>query len=326
MLGQWGQARRYGWQALNMRASQFSGAPVIPLPELGPLPPPPSVQTRERNVIAFSLFGDNSKYCDSAILNVQEQPDIYPHWVCRFYVDGSVPAHVIRRLRQGGAQIVRVEGPAALWPGQMWRFLAIDDPLAHRVLFRDADSVISRREAGAVEQWLSSGKRFHMMRDWGSHTELILAGMWGVVSGSLPSLGQLMERFMSAPLESRQCADQFFLRQYVWPYARASLMQHDSVFGFMGGVPFPDGERTDDFSVGQGSSSFTEKMDLPDGTEITWGVFRLEEQDDGQTRKELVCAYPGIVEQGAVTMHIPKRYAQWMQQGTACLGFRTQTT
>jgi len=122
VLGQWDEARRCGLQALDMRARQFNGEPVIPLPEPGPLPPPPSAQTRERNIIAFSLFGGDSKYCETAVLNAQEQPQIYPHWVCRFYVDGSVPGHVIARLRAGGAQIVLVDGPAAQWPGPMWRF------------------------------------------------------------------------------------------------------------------------------------------------------------------------------------------------------------
>ena len=322
-LGLWPEAGRYGLQALNLRDRQFGGPPAIPLPEPGPMPPLPSAQTRQHNIIAFSLFGGNSRYCESAIVNVQEQPQIYPHWVCRFYVDDSVPAQVIQRLRAGGAQIVPVEGAAAQWPGPMWRLLALDDRQAHRILFRDADSVISPREAHAVDQWLVSGKRFHMMRDWGSNTALILAGMWGVVAGSLPPLEQLMARFMSEPLQSRHFADQDFLRQYVWPYARLSLMQHDSVFGFMDAVPFPDGARPAS-AVGQGASSFTQKMDLPDGTEVTWGVFRLDKQadGDGQPRKTLVCAYPAIVKDKTIMGHIPRRYAQWIKQGTACLGFR----
>jgi hypothetical protein len=277
-------------------------------------------------VSSCSLFGRDSKYCEPAILNVQEQPGIYPQWVCRFYVDGSVPDNVVARLSKGGAQIVPVAGLAVQWPGPMWRLLALQDPLAHRILFRDADSVISRREAGAVEQWIASGKRFHMMRDWASHTELILAGLWSAVAGSLPPLSQLMHRFMNVPLESRHFADQNFLRQYVWPYARASLMQHDSVFGFRGGVPFPDGARPDDFTVGEGSPSFfTVKSDLPDGTEVDWGIFRLEKQAGGQPRKELVCAYPGTVKEGAVTIHVPRRYLQWMEQGAACVGLRANS-
>jgi hypothetical protein len=324
-LRQWDEARHHGLQALNIRARQFSGEPVIPLPDLPPMPPLPSPQTRERNIISFSLFGGDPKYCETAILNVQEQPNVYPHWVCRFYIDDSVPGDVINRLRAGGAQIVPVEGPALQWPGPMWRFLALDDPQAHRILFRDADSLISPREAHAVEQWLTSGKRFHMMRDIGSATDLILAGLWGVVTGSLPPLQELMQRFMSAPIESRHFADQYFLRQYVWPYARTSLMQHDSVFGFMDAVPFPDGARPDDLQgVGysEGAGSFTVASDLPDGTTITWGLFRIEKLDGGQFHKKMVCAYPGIVKNGAVTAHIPTRYARWIEQGTARIAFR----
>jgi len=319
MLAQWEETRRYGLQALNMRAQRFSGDPVIPPPPPGPLPPSPSAHTRERNVISFSLFGGDPKYCEPAILNVQEQPRIYPNWVCRFYVDGSVPESVIARLRAGGGQVVFVDGPAAQWPGPMWRFLALDDAQAHRILFRDADSVISPREAGAVAQWLASGKRFHIMRDWGSHTELMLAGLWGVVGGALPPLEKLMQRFMSAPLESRHFADQYFLRQYVWPYARASLMQHDSLFGFMDAVPFPDGERPDDFHVGyaEGAPYFSMTSNLPEGSEVVWELYLIEKQADGQTREERVCAYPGVVKNGAVDAHVPDRYARRIQAGTA---------
>ncbi|MDR0479585.1 MAG: hypothetical protein LBH31_07260 [Burkholderiaceae bacterium] len=253
-------------------------------------------------------------------MNVQDQPHIYPHWVCRFYVDDSVSESVIHRLREGGAQIVQIEGSAVQWPGPMWRLLALDDPQAHRILFRDADSVISQREAGAIEQWLASGKRFHIMRDNGACTELMQAGLWAVVAGSLPPLDQLIQSFMSKPLQSRHFADQFFLRQYIWPYARASLMQHDSVFGFMDAVPFPDRESQDGFHVGCADSfwSFTFKKNLPDGSKITWGLYQIQKLDNGKTQEKLICAYPGTVKDGGVKVqHIPMRYAQWLEQGTA---------
>jgi hypothetical protein len=318
-LGQWDEARRHGLRALDMRASQSSGEPLIPPPGPGPMPPPPSARTRERNVIAFSLFGRDSRYCEPAILNAREQPHVYPHWICRFYVDGSVPAGVIERLRQAGARIVAVDGAAAQWPGPMWRFLALDDPHLHRVLFRDADSVISRREAAAVERWIDSGKQFHIIRDWGSHTKLIPAGLWGAVGGCLPPLEKLMERFMSAPLESRHFADQYFLRQYVWPYARASLIQHDSVFGFGGGVAFPDGPRPDGFHVGcaEAARYFTFKSDLPNGSDVTWALYRVEKRDGAQNLEELICSYTHTVQDGVVKAYVPDRYRQWLEQGTA---------
>ena len=319
-LGRWDDARRYGLQALNMREQRFGGPPAIPWPDLPPMPPPPGASTRQHNIISFSLFGQQPKYCEAAVLNVREQPRLYPHWICRFYVDDSVPAHVLQRLRQGGAQIMQVQGPAAQWPGPMWRFLALQDPQAQRILFRDADAVISRREAAAVDEWLASGKRFHVMRDWASHCELMQAGMWGVVAGSLPPLEKLMQRFMSAPLESRHYADQYFLRQYVWPYARVNMMQHDSIFGFMDAAPFPGGEmpsKNFHVGVGEGSGSFTAKVNLPDGWDLIWRISLIEKDASGQSREEVVYAYPGVAQNGAVSGNIPARHAQRINQGTA---------
>jgi hypothetical protein len=129
-----------------------------------------------------------------------------------------------------------------------------------------------------------------------------------------------MEHFLRVPLQSQHFADQYFLRQYVWPYARTSIMQHDSVFGFMDAVPFPDGERSEDTHVGDSisSASFTEKCNLPDGTEVTWKLYRIIEKfGDGRARAQLICSYTNTVHDGAVKAHIPQRYARWIQQGTA---------
>jgi hypothetical protein len=160
-----------------------------------------------------------------------------------------------------------------------------------------------------------------MMRDWGSHTELMMAGLWGVVAGSLPPLDELMERFLSAPLQSRHFADQFFLRQYVWPYARTSLMQHDSVFGFMDAAPFPDRDRPAGFHVGGAEDSrfFTFKRDLPDGSEVTWALYRTEKPDNDQPQEALVCSYTNTVQNGTVKSRVPVRYLRWIEQGTACV-------
>ncbi|TDV23823.1 hypothetical protein C7405_1285 [Paraburkholderia caballeronis] len=317
-LKQWDEVRRYGLYALNLRDRRFGGVPPMPHEPSPDMPPLPSPETRERNVISFSLFGGDSKYGETAVLNVVEQPRAYPHWVCRFYIDDSVPAAIVDRLRNGGAQIVRISGDHAQWPGTMWRFLALDDPRVDRVLFRDADSVISNREAEAVDQWLHSGKRFHAMRDSGTHTELLLAGLWGAVRGALPPIDTLVRHFMRTPLESAHFADQYFLRQSVWPYARASLMQHDSMFGFLDAHAFPGGPMPDDFHVGysEGSPYFTAASALPDGSAVEWKLYRTR-GTGAHTDAQLVCAYPARVAGGAIRAHVPARYARWIDEGSA---------
>ena len=187
LLAQWDKVAEHGCKALAMRATQF-GADAAPLLHHA-RPAAPSAATRERNAIAFSLFGDLPMYCETAVLNARRQAEVYPHWQCRFYVDDSVPAPVLARLSQHGARCIRVADEVrARWPGPMWRLLAHDEPELDRVLFRDADSVICEREAQAVDEWVCSEACFHLMRDAATHTELILAGLWGACTRVLPPL------------------------------------------------------------------------------------------------------------------------------------------
>ena len=51
-----------------------------------------------------------------------------------------------------------------------WRFLPLMDPLVDRILSRDSDTIISKREVTAVRQWLNnSTATFHLMRDHQLH-------------------------------------------------------------------------------------------------------------------------------------------------------------
>lgn len=181
-LHDWANCRAYGLQALQLRDSQvmaaLDAAPLPALPANGP----------GKQIISFSLFGNRAEYIEPAVMNTELAAAVYPGWVCRFYVDGSVPEPALQRLRGNGAEIVRVPPELEGWPGTMWRFLALDDAEAARVIFRDADSVISPREARAVAEWVQSGRCFHTLRDGGTHTELVLAGLWGALAGAVPDM------------------------------------------------------------------------------------------------------------------------------------------
>ncbi len=242
------------------------------------------------------------------MLNAVEQSDLYPFWTCRVYVDETVPGSIRARLAAHGADVVNISDHMRGWPGPMWRFAACDIPGVHRVLFRDADSVISRREANAVGAWIASDRRFHHMRDHGSHVELLLAGLWGVIGGALPPMDGMVASFLAKPLASRHFADQYFLRQHVWPHARVSLLQHDSIFGFLDAVPFPDGSVAKTAHVGcnESAQSFEASTGLPDGTKVRWEL-RRSEPGGGEVT---VCDYPAVVAGGAVRSHLPRRYAE----------------
>ena len=78
----------------------------------------------------------------------------------------------------------------------MWRFDPLFEEDVEIVIVRDVDSQISMREKVAVDEWLKSGKKFHIMRDHKYHGRKylpgrILSGMFGVRDGYLKSTKNL---------------------------------------------------------------------------------------------------------------------------------------
>lgn len=71
--------------------------------------------------------------------------------------------------------------------GLFWRFLVEDDRDVDIYVCRDADSVPTIRERVAVQDWLNSGQPFHVMRDFLTHSELVLAGLWGRIAAIFPA-------------------------------------------------------------------------------------------------------------------------------------------
>lgn len=190
-----------------------------------------------RNIISFSLWGDDPTYITGAIVNAQIAPHIYVGWTARFYCDQTVPADALAELQKYGAQVVLLREPEFGKFRPMWRFLASDDPDTDFFVCRDADSRLNVQEFLAVDEWIRSGKRFHVMRDHVYHMELILAGMWGGVSGVLPNMGETLGS--ATEYFENRFGDQAFLMDVVWPMIKPELFVHDSVYAFPDGRDFP---------------------------------------------------------------------------------------
>ena len=194
----------------------------------------------ERNVIAYSLWGANPRYVEGATRNCIVARHLYPGWTPRFYVDDSVPISARRDLTREGAQLRQVPSMPANRFGLFWRFLAEDDPEVALYLVRDADSVPSIKEAVAVGDWLASGQPFHVMRDFVTHSEIVLAGMWGAHRGNIPHMGKRIMAFAKdrEKILNSRVDDQLFLRREVWPWMRGRAFVQDSWFGYGETAPF----------------------------------------------------------------------------------------
>ena len=194
----------------------------------------PSLAAFKTNILCFGLWGADEKYTFNAVLNAKLTPALYPGWVSRFYCDETVPKFVLDSLKDYGAQIVLVERDPRPNLALLWRFIASDDPSVGYFACRDCDSVINIREKAAVDEWLSSGKPFHIMRDHIEHAELIMAGMWGGIAGLLPDLSHAAVDYYERHNTRNRWIDQDFLRDRVWPAIKDHCLVHDDVY-VMGG-------------------------------------------------------------------------------------------
>lgn len=316
MLGNLEKAAQYGRSALELRDERYrdTGILLAEKADFPPLPSAPSPDTRARNIIALSLYGALPKYCEMAVANAEYAPTVYPHWTLRVYVDGSVPQHVVQRLLALKAQVIRVAPAHEQMVGTFWRFLALDDSYLHRVVFRDADSLVTEAEAAAVQEWVHSDKHFHAMRDSCTHTELLLAGMWGAVAGALTTRRSIQEQIIAYLAEydagkGFHFADQFFLRECLWATVRQSLMQHDSLFGFLNAQPFPVTSRKEGLDVGASptTSFFEFTHSAADGSEVPWQFI----DSDGN----VLCQYTARVYGGKARVAVPLYLAKRMQSG-----------
>jgi hypothetical protein len=197
-----------------------------------------------KKLISFCLWGDNPVYNIGAIRNAELAKEIYPDWVCRYYVGKSTPTNTIEKLKTfDNVEIVEMDEEGD-WTGMFWRFYPASEESVDVVIVRDCDSRLNQREKDAVDEWLISDKGFHIMRDHPAHGTEILGGMWGSKKGTIKNMKQLIGEYIKGDFWQ---VDQNFLREKIYPIVRLDSIVHDEYFE---NKPFPS-FRKDKFFVGQ---------------------------------------------------------------------------
>ena len=130
-----------------------------------------------------------------------------------------------------------------------WRFKVANSQEVGYFLVRDIDSVISVREFNAVQEWIESDKLFHIIRDWWTHTDLILAGLWGGVAGVLPNIDKMVKNYTPKSMETPNI-DQWFLRDCIWSYMRNNCLIHDRCFSHNHSIKLPGTNPSGNIHIG----------------------------------------------------------------------------
>jgi hypothetical protein len=205
-----------------------------------------------KKLISFSLWGDNPIYTIGAVKNADLAKEIYPGWICRFYLGKSVPMNITEELRSRDNTEIFIMNEPGNWTGMFWRFYPASESDVGVMISRDTDSRLSAREREAVDEWLESDKDFHIMRDHPYHATEILGGMWGVRGQILSNMKQLIHEYTKGDFWQ---VDQNFLKEKIYPVIMRDMYIHDEFFDKK---PFPMPREEDRF-VGQ---AFDENDDL----------------------------------------------------------------
>jgi len=195
-----------------------------------------------KRIISFSLYGNNPMYVNGALENVKLQKIYYPGWTCRFYVDDTLDKGIVAQLNYFGCEVVN-KGFSDGNIGAYWRFEVLCDNDVEIAIIRDCDSRLNLKEAHAVNEWLESGKSFHIMRDHPrGHNSEIMAGMFGARIGFMKDFREKYDKWIQSyqPYTHPESVnkgkyfygDTYFLNNIIWPVIKEDHMAHDVYFNF----------------------------------------------------------------------------------------------
>jgi len=171
--------------------------------------------------ISFCLFNDIPKYSVGMKRNAELAPKVYPDWSVVIFHNGTVPRELMEELMDLGCVFIdRSEADEA---PMFSRFLIND--LADRWIVRDTDCRLNGREVVAVNEWIKSGMKYHVMRDDIAHKRPIQGAMWGGYKTGLNMEEEL--RVFGKADNGAWGADEDFLCDVLWPRIKDDAFVHD---------------------------------------------------------------------------------------------------
>ena len=197
------------------------------------------------NVISYSLWGDNPLYNVGIIKNCELKNKFFNDWEMWVYHDDTVPLQTLEILKNNNVKLIPKKSDGFI--KATWRFLPFSDKNVNFFISRDSDSRLSLRDKCAVDEWIESGKNFHVVRDHPvGHNWIMNAGMWGGKCGVIKDIENLIFDFSKYSNIHDKFFDQYFLSHKIYPLINNSLFSHDEYFNYENDSTFIKRDRKED--------------------------------------------------------------------------------
>jgi hypothetical protein len=137
-----------------------------------------------KNIVAFTLFGWDSKYYVGAEKNIQQIGEMLPDWEVRiYYHENMILEGAADKLSNLRATLINVKDmvvtnnhPIIDYP-YFWRFFSFFEN--SRAIVRDLDSRFSHREVTYINKWIESDRDYFIIRDHPWHSP-VPSGLFGI--------------------------------------------------------------------------------------------------------------------------------------------------
>ena len=203
-----------------------------------------------KKILSFSLFGNNEIYSSGAIENAKRHKKFFSDWEMRVYHNESVDSKVIDTLNLLGCITIDTFEDTNYF-ATMWRFYPMSEEGVLYTISRDCDSRIFERDEESVNEWIESGKKFHIIRDHPEgHWWPINAGMWGYKNDGSLNLIDLINYYKKNNYRPHEnTIDQHFLKDMVYQTAIKDCYLNDEYFNYEGfGEKIKRDRKMDDFA------------------------------------------------------------------------------
>jgi len=198
-------------------------------------------------VFSFCLYGSNPKYTLGIIENIKIINEKFIEWYIYIYYD-NVP-NIILETMNTFKNVKLIPSSYTEAKTMLDRFIPIDDTNVEIMIIRDADSRIHDRDIWAINQFINSDKKFHIIRDHIWHRTPILGGLWSIKQGLLKFNIKESIKNYATTCENKWQVDQIYLTRFIYPIIKNDVLIHGSLkmYEEENVTPFPFPVKNDDF-------------------------------------------------------------------------------